>query len=107
MGSSPTPDEAGDGEARSPAHHPRTGTWQGAGHHHPSLDCRTLFPGTDPMIVAYRHTGGNVTALERSVAFYEALGFVMIERRREEGAYIDALTGLEHVRLDWVKVCAP
>ena len=59
------------------------------------------------MILAYRHTGVNVTDLARSVAFYESLGFVVVERRHEEGAYIDALTGLSNVSLDWVKVEAP
>ena len=59
------------------------------------------------MILAYRHTGVNVTNLDRSVAFYTSLGFVVAECRHEEGPYIDVLTGLENVRLDWVKVRAP
>jgi len=60
------------------------------------------------MILAARHTGVNVTDLGRALAFYHGLlGLAVVERRRERGAYIDTLTGLDDVTLDWVKVGAP
>ena len=60
------------------------------------------------MIVAYRHTGVNVTDIAKALHFYTALlGLTIVERRTEHGSYIDALTGLPDVTLDWVKVGSP
>jgi len=60
------------------------------------------------MILAYRHTGVNITDMAKAVHFYTAvLGLTIVERRTEHGAYIDALTGLPDVTLDWVKVGTP
>lgn len=57
------------------------------------------------MILAYRHTGVNVTDMARAVDFYHRLlGLAIVERRTEHGPYIDSLTSLPDVTLDWVKV---
>jgi catechol 2,3-dioxygenase-like lactoylglutathione lyase family enzyme len=60
------------------------------------------------MITAYRHTGVNVTHLGRAIDFYcDLLGLTLVERRTEQGRYIDGLTGLEGVLLHWAKVGSP
>ena len=60
------------------------------------------------MILGYRHTGVNVTHVGRSIDFYcDLLGLKLVERRSEQGRYIDALTGLEGVLLHWAKVGSP
>jgi catechol 2,3-dioxygenase-like lactoylglutathione lyase family enzyme len=60
------------------------------------------------VILAMRHTGINVTDMGRALGFYrDLLGLEVHESRTEYGPYIDALTGLDDVCLDWVKVRSP
>lgn len=60
------------------------------------------------MISSIRHVGIVVRNLEKSLEFYHGvLGLEIYMRRVEEGAFIDALTGLSHVRLEWVKLVIP
>lgn len=59
------------------------------------------------MITAYRHTGVNVTNLGLAVDFYcDLLGLKLVERRTEQGRYIDTLIGQQGVILHWAKVGA-
>lgn len=60
------------------------------------------------MITAIRHVGVVVRDLEKSLAFYsEVLGLEVYRRHVEEGSFIDELTGLKNVRLEWVKLIIP
>ena len=59
------------------------------------------------MIRNTRHTGLVVRDMERSLAFYEALGFQLWRRELETGPFIEALVGLAGVRLEWAKLRAP
>lgn len=59
------------------------------------------------MIQAVRHTGLVVRDLERSIRFYEGLGLELQARKRESGAYIDAVVGLPAADLEWAKLSAP
>ncbi|NNE69402.1 MAG: glyoxalase [Rhodothermales bacterium] len=59
------------------------------------------------MIQAVRHTGLVVRDLNRSVRFYEGLGLEVQARKRESGAYIDAVIGLQDADLEWAKLSAP
>jgi len=59
------------------------------------------------MIRNIRHTGLVVRDLERSVAFYEALGLTIWKRETETGAYIDTVVGIPAVKLEWAKLRAP
>jgi catechol 2,3-dioxygenase-like lactoylglutathione lyase family enzyme len=58
------------------------------------------------MIKEVRHTGVVVRDLEKSVAFYRALGFVEDNRAIEEGVFIDRVVGLQNTKLEWVKLKA-
>ncbi|GAA0366723.1 hypothetical protein GCM10009092_33840 [Bowmanella denitrificans] len=58
------------------------------------------------MIIDVRHTGIVVSDLPRAVAFYSALGFVEFSRDVETGAFIEQVTGIDGVRLEWVKLKA-
>jgi catechol 2,3-dioxygenase-like lactoylglutathione lyase family enzyme len=59
------------------------------------------------MIKAVRHTGIVVRDLEKSAEFYCTLGFVKDNQAIEEGAFIDAVVGLQNTKLEWVKLKAP
>lgn len=59
------------------------------------------------MIINVRHTGIVVRDLERMARFYRELGFIDDNRAVEEGPFIDQVTGLEGVKLEWVKMRAP
>ena len=59
------------------------------------------------MIRNIRHTGLVVRNLERSIAFYEALGLTTWKRKTETGAYIDTVVGIPAVKLEWAKLRAP
>jgi len=59
------------------------------------------------MIKAVRHTGIVVRDLEKSVEFYCKFGFFEDNRDIEEGAFIDAVVGLQLTKLEWVKLKAP
>jgi catechol 2,3-dioxygenase-like lactoylglutathione lyase family enzyme len=58
------------------------------------------------MIKEVRHTGVVVRDLEKSVAFYRALGFIEDNRAIEEGVFIDTVVGLQNTKLEWVKLKA-
>ena len=60
------------------------------------------------MIIQIRHTGLVVADLEVALHFWrDLLGFTVARQREESGPHIDAMMGLEHVRLTTVKLTAP
>jgi len=60
------------------------------------------------VITAIRHVGIVVRDLEKSLAFYSGvLGLEVYRRHVEVGAFIDRLTGLRNVKLEWVKLVIP
>jgi catechol 2,3-dioxygenase-like lactoylglutathione lyase family enzyme len=60
------------------------------------------------MILAIRHTGLVVHDLDRALHFWcEVLGFELTRRMEESGPYIDAMMGLEDVRVTTAKLTAP
>ena len=61
-----------------------------------------------PDITAFRHVGIVVRDLDKSLEFYSGiLGLKIYRRYVEEGPFIDELTGLENVKLEWVKLIIP
>jgi catechol 2,3-dioxygenase-like lactoylglutathione lyase family enzyme len=58
------------------------------------------------MIKKIRHTGIVVRNLEKSANFYRSLGFVDDNYASEEGHFIDKVTGLSEVKLEWIKLKA-
>ena len=60
------------------------------------------------MISSIRHVGFVVKDLEESLKFYhEVLGLEIYRRFTEGGDFIDSLTGLKKVKLEWVKLIIP
>lgn len=59
------------------------------------------------MIRNTRHTGLVVRDVERSIAFYEALGLKVLKRELETGSFIDTVVGISGARLEWAKLRAP
>ena len=60
------------------------------------------------MITAIRHVGIVVRDLDKSLDFYSGiLGLKVYRRFVEEGTFIDQLTGLKNVKLEWVKLVIP
>ena len=59
------------------------------------------------MINSVRHTGIVVRDLEKAVTFYKALGFIDFNQSLEKGKFIDQVTGLPNVKLQWVKLKSP
>ncbi len=60
------------------------------------------------MITAIRHVGIVVRDLEKSLVFYSRiLGLEIYRRTTEEGPFIDELTGITNVKLEWVKLVIP
>lgn len=60
------------------------------------------------MIDSIRHIGFVVRNIEKSLEFYcENLGLEIYRRYTEEGPFIDNLTGIKNVRLEWVKLIIP
>ena len=59
------------------------------------------------MIKVVRHTGVVVRDLEKSAEFYRVLGFVENNRAIEQSNFIDAVVGLQNVKLEWIKLRAP
>ena len=60
------------------------------------------------MISSIRHIGFVVTDLEESLKFYSGiLGLELYRRFTEEGDFIDDLTGLKGVTLEWAKLIIP
>jgi len=58
------------------------------------------------MIKNVRHTGLVVCDIDRAIGFYSALGFTLWRRETETGAFIEQVTGISGVRLEWVKLKA-
>ena len=57
------------------------------------------------MITGHRHVGLTVSDLPRSLEFYQnVLGLVLLEERQERGGYIDSLTGVKDIVIQWAKV---
>ena len=59
------------------------------------------------MISALRHAGLVVQDLESAIGFYEGLGLRLSRRETETGPFIEQVTGLSGVRLEWAKLKAP
>ena len=59
------------------------------------------------MILNTRHTGIVVQDLDRAIRFYEGLGLCLWRREMETGAFIEQVTGLPDVRLEWAKLKVP
>lgn len=60
------------------------------------------------MVAGFRHVGIVVRDIEKSLAFYqEVLGMEVYRRYVEEGPFIDELTGIQNVKLEWVKLIIP
>ena len=59
------------------------------------------------MILNTRHTGIVVRDLDRAIGFYEGLGLRLWRREMETGSFIEQVTGLPDVRLEWAKLKAP
>ena len=58
------------------------------------------------MIRNTRHTGLVVRDLERSLAFYQALGLQLWKREMETGSFIETVVGIPGVHLEWAKLRA-
>ena len=60
------------------------------------------------MISSIRHLAFVVSDLEISLKFYsDILGLKVYRRFEEEGDFIDNLTGIKKVKLEWVKLIIP
>ena len=60
------------------------------------------------MTIGIRHIGLVVADLDTSLAFWvDVMGFSLIVKMDESGAHIDAMIGLEGVRLTTAKLAAP
>ena len=59
------------------------------------------------MIKDVRHTGIVVRDLELMSTFYRNLGFTDEAKAIEEGSFIDQVTGLDNVRVEWIKMRSP
>jgi catechol 2,3-dioxygenase-like lactoylglutathione lyase family enzyme len=60
------------------------------------------------MISAIRHTGLVVADLERALHFWcDVLGFRVVKQMEEFGPHIDAMMGLQNVRVTTAKLAAP
>jgi catechol 2,3-dioxygenase-like lactoylglutathione lyase family enzyme len=59
------------------------------------------------MIRNIRHTGLVVRDLERSIAFYEALGLQVWKRALETGHFIETVVGISEAKLEWAKMHSP
>ena len=59
------------------------------------------------MIRNIRHTGLVVRDLERSIAFYEALGLQVWKRALETGHFIETVVGIPEAKLEWAKMHSP
>lgn len=56
------------------------------------------------MIERYRHTGLVVRDMQKSLTFYEALGFQVWKREMETGKFIDTVVGIDNVRVETAKL---
>jgi len=59
------------------------------------------------MILNIRHTGLVVRDLQKSIKFYETLGLKIWRCEKESGTYIDMVTGISGVRIEWAKMKCP
>jgi len=59
------------------------------------------------MIKNVRHTGIVVNDLQKQIVFYSTLGFVEVSRDVEEGTFIEQVTGISGVKLEWIKMKSP
>ena len=59
------------------------------------------------MILNIRHTGIVVSDLEKESQFYKMLGFIEVSSEIEEDNFIDQVTGIEDVKIEWIKMAAP
>ena len=60
------------------------------------------------MISSIRHSAFVVRNIDESLKFYSGvLGLSIYKREFEEGTFIDNLTGIPHLRLEWVKLIIP
>ena len=62
-----------------------------------------MYKGLD-MIEGIRHTGIVVRNLDKMKNFYESLGFEEVSRNTETGDFIEKVTGINKVRVPWVKL---
>lgn len=56
------------------------------------------------MIIGYRHTELVVSNLEKSIKFYVRLGFEVWRQQLERESYIEGVTGMKGVSLEWAKL---
>jgi catechol 2,3-dioxygenase-like lactoylglutathione lyase family enzyme len=60
------------------------------------------------IVSSIRHAAFVVRDLDESLKFYSgALGLSIYKRQFEESSFIDSLTGIAHLRLEWVKLVIP
>jgi lactoylglutathione lyase len=59
------------------------------------------------MIENIRHTGIVTHDLAKMAKFYRLLGFVDDGSAIEEGYFIEQVTGIKNVKLEWIKMKAP
>jgi catechol 2,3-dioxygenase-like lactoylglutathione lyase family enzyme len=62
----------------------------------------------DHFVTSIRHSAFVVRDLEASLKFYSGvLGLELYMRQSEAGTFIDALTGINQVKLEWAKLVIP
>ena len=59
------------------------------------------------MVLNIRHTGIVVSDLKKESEFYRMLGFIEVSTAIEEGQFIEEVTGIKDVKIEWVKMTAP
>jgi len=59
------------------------------------------------MILNVRHTGIVVNNIQNQIKFYESLGFEEISSDIEKGPFIEQVTGIDGVTLEWIKMKSP
>ena len=60
------------------------------------------------MVSRIRHVGFVVSNIENSLIFYnETLGLKIYKRAIESDVFISQLTGIENVKLEWIKLIIP
>lgn len=56
------------------------------------------------MAINTRHIGLVVNNLDSSIEFYTSLGYEILNRKIEQGEYIEELVEIKGVKLEWVKL---
>lgn len=59
------------------------------------------------MIQNVRHVGLVVQDLEKQKLFYSAIGFRQFQSETESGRFIEQVTGIKKVKIEWVKMSIP